>query len=61
MDAVVALRRQGTPTIPTTVALENATNPFLRADQPALQAAVALPDGDPAEVFGRLRKQKDHA
>ena len=42
---VVAMREQGEPTIPTTIALERATNPFLRA------ASV--------EEFARLRAMKD--
>ncbi len=31
-EAVKALRAQGRPTLPTTIALELATNPFLRAE-----------------------------
>ena len=31
MDEVEALRARGEPTIPTTIALERATNPFIRA------------------------------
>lgn len=39
------LREQGLPTLPSTVALEKATNPFVRATT--------------AQAFGKLRKQKD--
>ncbi len=47
-------------TIPVSLGMEKATNPFLRADQPVLAKAVGLPEGsDPAEVFGALRKAKD--
>ncbi len=42
---VFAARERGEWTVPTTIALEKATNPFLRA-------------GD-AETFGRVRKAKD--
>lgn len=42
-----------------TLAEEKATNPFLRADQPALRAAVGLPDAPVAEVFAALRAAKD--
>jgi hydroxyacylglutathione hydrolase len=53
-------RAEGRYTIPVSLGLEKAANPFLRADQPALAKAVGLPAGaDPAAVFGRLRKAKD--
>ena len=35
-----ALRARGEPTIPSTIALELATNPFMRSDVPAIQAAA---------------------
>lgn len=31
MDLVIAMRERGEPTVPTTIALERATNPFMRA------------------------------
>jgi hydroxyacylglutathione hydrolase len=34
------LRARGEPTVPSTLALELATNPFLRCDQPAVRAAA---------------------
>jgi hydroxyacylglutathione hydrolase len=40
--------------------MEKATNPFLRADQPALAQAMGLDPGtDPAAVFAALRAAKD--
>lgn len=36
-----ALRRRGEPTVPSTIALERATNPFLRCDAPEVRAAAA--------------------
>lgn len=51
--AIFALREQGKPTVPTTIALEKATNPFLRA--PLLRPDIA----DPAEAFGAVRAAKD--
>ena len=56
---VATLRAQDKPTVPTTIALELATNPFLRAEIPAVQAAVGLAGADPAQVFGELRRRKD--
>lgn len=50
----------GTYTIPVTLGMEKASNPFLRADQPALAKAMGLPaDTPPSVVFGALRKAKD--
>ncbi|MFQ5697896.1 MAG: hydroxyacylglutathione hydrolase [Myxococcota bacterium] len=50
-------------TIPSTIGEERATNPFMRADQPALRKAIEREYGDcpedPAEVLGRLRALKD--
>lgn len=39
MTQVVAMRERGEPTVPTTIALEKATNPFMRARTPAELAA----------------------
>ena len=47
-------------TIPVTLGMEKATNPFLRADQPVLGEAMGLPpEAPPAEVFAALRRAKD--
>jgi hydroxyacylglutathione hydrolase len=54
---VAALRQTGSPTVPSTMGEERRTNPFLRWDQPALQAATGLQD--PVRVFARLRGMKD--
>lgn len=59
-EAVKALRAQGRPTLPTTIALELATNPFLRAEIPAVQEAVGLAGADPAQVFAEIRRRKDN-
>ena len=54
-----ALRAKGLPTVPSRLIREKACNPFLRADDPALAAALGLRGHPPAEVFGALRRQKD--
>ncbi len=54
---VVALRQAGSPTVPSTIGEERRTNPFLRWDQPALQAATGVQE--PVRVFARLRGMKD--
>jgi hydroxyacylglutathione hydrolase len=56
-------RDRGLPTIPTTIAEERATNPFLRADEPAVRASAqahaghALPDA--VATFAELRRWKN--
>jgi hydroxyacylglutathione hydrolase len=59
MEEVARLRAQGRPTIPTTVALEKATNPFLRASSRDLQAAIGLAGASEVEVFAKTRALKD--
>jgi hydroxyacylglutathione hydrolase len=57
--AVQALRAANRQTLPTTIALELQTNPFLRADTPELRRAVGLPKAPAAEVFAEIRRRKD--
>jgi hydroxyacylglutathione hydrolase len=54
-----AKRAKGQPTVPSTLATELATNPYLRAHLPALKAAVGLPQADDATVFAEIRARKD--
>ena len=56
MDRLRAERR---PTVPTTVALEKATNPFLRPSSPHLRQTLGLPDADDIAVFAKTRALKD--
>jgi hydroxyacylglutathione hydrolase len=52
----------GTPTTPSTIAEERATNPFLRSAEPAVIAAArarGAAEGDPAAVFGAIRAWKN--
>jgi hydroxyacylglutathione hydrolase len=58
---VVAQRAAGRFTLPSRMDLELATNPFLRASDPAVQASVGLKGGDPAKVFAALREAKNRA
>lgn len=52
------LRSQGLPTVPSTIAQEVETNPFLRA--PLLKEVLGLPDHATAiEAFTRVRQLKD--
>lgn len=58
-QAVDAARRAGQPTVPSTIGEERATNPFLRADDGTLAAAIGLAGADPVEVFAEVRRRKD--
>lgn len=53
----------GHPSVPTTIAIEKATNPFLRSDRSELRASVARQTGvtadDSVEVFAATRRLKD--
>lgn len=60
MAEVTALRAEGKPTVPSNLGVEMATNPFLRADHPKLQAALGMDGADPAEVFAEVRTRKDN-
>jgi hydroxyacylglutathione hydrolase len=55
-----ALRAEGRPTVPGTLAVERDTNPFLRADRPEVQRAVGMAGADPVAVFAEVRRRKDH-
>lgn len=56
---IIQLRKANKPTIPTTIGLEKATNPFLRPMDPGVQAGVALLGQDPVTVFAEVRRRKD--
>jgi hydroxyacylglutathione hydrolase len=56
---VDSLVTAGKPTIPVTMAAEKAANPFLRADVPAVAAAVGLAGHPPVEVFAEIRARKN--
>lgn len=52
-------RAAGEPTVPSVLALEKATNPFLRAADPAIQAHLGMENADPTSVFAEIRARKD--
>ena len=58
------LREQGRPTLPSNIAMEKLTNPFLRSTLPAVTNAVTRHSdkSSPSQVetFALLRKWKDH-
>ena len=57
-EQVFAARERGEPTVPTTIGLEKATNPFLRA--PVLAPRLGLSGVPDHEAFGAVRAAKDN-
>jgi len=54
-----AARARGEPTVPSTLAQELATNPFLRAGLQPVKAALNMPDASDSAVFAEIRQRKD--
>ncbi|MEQ8602185.1 MAG: hydroxyacylglutathione hydrolase [Marivibrio sp.] len=52
-------RAAGAPTVPSTLGEEKRTNPFLRADEVALAAALSMREAAPVDVFAEVRRRKD--
>ena len=59
VDEARRQREHGRPTIPTTLAGERATNPFLRADEPTVAAELGMTGKPAAEIFAEIRRRKD--
>jgi hydroxyacylglutathione hydrolase len=56
---VAAIAAAGGLTPPTTIGLERATNPLLRADEPAVRARLRMTSAKAHEVFAEIRRRKD--
>ncbi|GAB5437418.1 hydroxyacylglutathione hydrolase [Falsiruegeria mediterranea] len=56
---IAQARAAGKPTVPSSLALELATNPFLRAAEPGIAANLGMSGADPAAVFTEIRSRKD--
>lgn len=59
-NEIEALRANGEPTVPTILATELETNPFLRPDDAGVQRAVGMEGAAPAAVFAEVRRRKDN-
>ena len=61
---VQALRAAGRPTLPSTIALEKATNPFLRCAEPGVIATTLrmaqIKEADEINIFTALRTLKNN-
>ena len=63
VEQVEGLRQTGLPSLPTSIALEKAVNPFIRVDNVSVKQAVGqncgvYPEGD-LDTFAKLRLWKD--
>ena len=52
-------RGKNEPTVPSKLALELATNPFLRAEVAEIQAHLGMTGADAVDVFAEIRARKD--
>ena len=57
---VTEKRAGGTPTVPSLLSEELATNPFLRPNDPAIQAHLGMTGANAADVFSEIRTRKDN-
>ncbi len=53
------LQRRNMPTVPSTIAVERATNPFLRTGSVELRKKLGMQSASGIEVFAELRRRKD--
>lgn len=58
-DKVMTARSNHLPTVPSLLADELATNPFLRAGEASVKAALGMETATDAEVFAEIRRRKD--
>ena len=59
VETIKTARLNGEPTVPSTLAVEQQTNPFLRADVPALKHAIGMDNADSTTVYAEIRARKD--
>ena len=59
LEKAATLRAAGQPTLPSTIGLELAINPFLRAENPDVQKAVGMAGQPAADVFAEVRERKN--
>lgn len=57
---VEALRARGEPTVPTNVAIEIKTNPFLRAQDPDFAKGLDMAGASTVDIFAETRRRKDN-
>lgn len=58
--AIEVLRNEGKFSVPSTIALEKATNPFLRTSSAEIRANLGMAKADDVAVFAEIRRRKDN-
>ncbi|MCV0429545.1 MAG: hydroxyacylglutathione hydrolase [Roseibium sp.] len=58
---IAKLRASGKATLPTTMGREKATNPFLRAAETSVAAALGMEGKSAVDIFTEIRTRKDNA
>lgn len=59
-QATLALRNMQQPSLPSSIELEIATNPFLRCNSPEIRAAIKLENAPVLQVFTAIRELRNH-
>lgn len=59
LKEVRSMKSSGVPTVPSTMAIERAINPFLRTGDPAIRKKLGMESATGIEVFAELRRRKD--
>lgn len=57
---ILSLRKDGKPTVPSTIGEEKQTNPFLRPESANLQATIGKQGASAVEIFAETRRLKDN-
>lgn len=60
VETIKQLRAKGEPTVPSTMAEELATNPFLRPGDKKIRQHLGMNDATDTEVFAEIRHRKDN-
>ncbi|KAB7610459.1 hydroxyacylglutathione hydrolase [Amylibacter sp. SFDW26] len=60
IEDITDKRANDIPTVPASIGLEKATNPFMRANLNEVKALVGMTGASDAEVFGEIRRRKDN-
>ena len=55
----IALRNQHQPSLPSSIGLELATNPFLRVHSQEIQSSIGLENAPPLEIFSKIREMRN--
>lgn len=60
IEDITDKRANGIPTVPASIGLEKATNPFMRANLKEVKALLGMTGASDADVFGEIRRRKDN-